>query len=115
MATLTITFLLEVEQSGERTERIEPPRNAGTVGGLHTRHVAELEADTFATLDAGNIDPGWWFMRNIDDTSDVVVSFGVTDDITLKPGRFAFFWSNQIPLAKGVGAAARLAYTVGEE
>lgn len=115
MATLTITMALEVEQDGEKTERIEPPRDAGTVGGLHTRHVLDLVADEYATLEVGGISPGWWFVRNIGDTANVVISFGVNDDIVLKPGRFSFFWSNQIPLAKGVGASARIAYTVGEE
>ncbi len=115
MATLNITLIIEVEQNGERTERIEPPREAGTVEGLHGRHVVELEADAYTTLEVGGLDPGWWYMRNVHETADVAVSFGTNDDIVLAPGRFAFFWSSQIPLAKGVGAESRLAYTVGEE
>ncbi|MCO6401347.1 MAG: hypothetical protein J5I99_08985 [Verrucomicrobia bacterium] len=115
MAALTINFSLEVLEDGEKNERIEPPNTQGSVGGLLGRHVVDLETIAYRALETGGITPGWWYMRNLSEAVDVAVSFGVNDDIVLKPGRFAFFWSSQVPLAKGVGATARLAYTVGEE
>lgn len=116
MATIQISLTIEVTEDGEKTERIEPPGQHVDVGGQLGRHVIELSTDPYKTLETGGIAPGWWYFRNISDTADVAISFGVNDDIVLKPMRFALLWTTQIPLAKGIGAPdARLAYTVGED
>lgn len=114
MATMTISLTVTITDGAFQTENFNPPVTETTVSGLHMRRAMDLNADEFSTLDTGDLTPRYWYLHNLHDTATLVVSFGVTDDITLAPGEWAWVPSTLTPLAKGSGAASRILYGIVE-
>lgn len=114
MPTLQITFSATVTDGAFQVENLNPPVVSETVEGLHMRRVMDVPANDFATLETGDVTPKWWFVRNQHDETDLVVSFGASDDMQLAPGEWAWFQSSSIPIVKGVGAAGRVMYCIVE-
>jgi len=114
MATMTINLVVTITDGAFQTDSFNPPATATTISGLHMRRVLTLAANTFTTLDTGDLTPRYWYLHNLHDTGSLVVSFGVSDDITLAPGEWAWVPSTLVPMAKGSGAASRLLYGIVE-
>lgn len=114
MATMTISMTVTITDGAFQTENFNPPVTETTIGGLHMRRVLTLNADEFATLDTGDLTPRYWYLHNLHATATLVVSFCVSDDITLAPGEWAWVPSTATLMAKGSGAASRILYGIVE-
>jgi hypothetical protein len=114
MATMQIIFTLELSGATLQTERIAPEVVQISVGGRHLRNHIALAAGSYTTLYVGEITPAYWYLHNTHATQDLVVSFGVAEDVVLKPGQWAWIPSPRVPMAKGDGGASSLFYAALE-
>lgn len=114
MATLTLTFTLELDGGGLQTERITPDSISLTVGGKHLRQTVTLTGD-FQTLTVGDIVPRRWFFYNPTGSgANAIVSMGSDDDVTLAPGEYAWIPSSKEILARSASSSGSLMYAVME-
>lgn len=114
MATLTLTFTLELDGGGLQTERITPDSISLTVGGKHLRQTVAITSD-FQALLVGDIAPRRWFFYNPTGSgSNAILSMGSEDDVTLAPGEYAWIPSMREILARSASASGSLMYAVME-
>ena len=55
MATMTINLVVTITDGAFQTDSFNPPATATTISGLHMRRVLTLAANTFTTLDTGDL------------------------------------------------------------
>lgn len=112
MAIMRINFGIQIEETPINTEYIQPQPITLMVGGENLRRTVTLPAENAVTLDTGEITPKWWYLQNVHESADLVVSFGGNDDMIFSPGEFGFFRSGTVLVARGVEAESKLLYGV---